>query len=280
MSAPLDWTSLQVFLEVARRLSFTAAGSALDIHHTTVARRVNALEQTLSSKLVQRTSRGVQLTAAGEVLLDHLHSMDQAALAARRAVAGQDIQLQGVVRFTTTTELQWLVLPLLRTFQDRYPAVELRVDTSYALRSLAHGEADVALRAGTKPPDEAIAHRIAPVGWALYRHRDLGPDTSWIDLRGLPDLWPEGPPPRRVEVTAIDGAIQATRLGLGTGTLPCLAGELHPELVRVSEKSTLDGHALWLLVHADLRRVVRVRALVDHLREGLAKLADTIAGVG
>ena len=80
MSA-FDWDDLRFFLAVARAGRLTAAARQLEADHTTVSRRISALEAALKAKLFERSPQGYTLTEQGERLLRHAESMETQALA-------------------------------------------------------------------------------------------------------------------------------------------------------------------------------------------------------
>ncbi|MFT4623508.1 MAG: DNA-binding transcriptional LysR family regulator [Myxococcota bacterium] len=272
MSAQVDWMLLRAFLAVARTTSFSEGARELGIHASTVSRQMASLEEELHTRLFQRLPRGVELTAAGELLSKQVRAMEVAAFAGVRAVAGRDVELEGAVRLTTTHELLWVILPALRDFQTTYPSVELVIDTGSTFRDLSRREADVALRASLRPPEDAIATPLGALQWAVYGHRDFLQAAGWVDVREAWGGAPEPPAGPRVSVSSVHAAIQAVRQGLGRGALPCFAADAQDGLVRMAELPDLARSSLWLLVHPDLRKVARVRALVDHLKRTVTPL--------
>jgi DNA-binding transcriptional LysR family regulator len=284
MTAQPDWDDLHLFLVVARTGSFTAAAELLGVHHTTVARRLEQLETLLRTRLVDRLARGTRLTPAGEALFAPTARIEEDVLAATRAVAGHDQHLTGTVRLTTAADLVVLVLPMLARFRERYPDVQLELDVADAFRDLGRREADVALRASHNAPDQAVARRVAACAWAPYR-KVGAPTQRWVRLGGaLQHLNPvaeqdrRSPHPPAITVSAVATAVEAVRAGLGEGLLPCFVGDRDPTLVRTGGPLPDAGGSLWLLVHTDLRRVHRVRALVEHLHEGLVELRPLLEG--
>lgn len=269
MNAQVPWVWLHTFAEVARLGSFSLAAARLTVHPSTVSRQMTELEGTLSTRLFERLPRGVRLTAAGEVLHERVGAMEEHALAAVASVQGRDVAIQGRVRFTSTPEVMSWVMPLLADFRLRTPAVVLEVDAAVTRRDLSRWESDVALRAGATPPDDAIAHRIAPVSWGVYARRDAQAELPWLDLRPAYSRLPKPRGPVAMTVTRVSTAIQAVRAGIGRAPLPTFLADGHPELHCSEVVSELTTDSLWLLVHPENRRVARVRALVDHLRRGL-----------
>ena len=98
----VDWDDIRHFLALARTGSVRAAGAALGVSHSTVARRVEALEAQLRTKLFDRHRDGYQLTDAGRLMIDGAERVEYEMAALERGVAGQDERLEGPVRVTCT----------------------------------------------------------------------------------------------------------------------------------------------------------------------------------
>ncbi|MBL4622063.1 MAG: LysR family transcriptional regulator, partial [Immundisolibacteraceae bacterium] len=94
----MNWDDLKIFATAARLGSFSQAADALRSTHSTVSRRVSALEQDLDLRLFDRHTTGLTLTPGGEELYTSAAAMQLEADSAERKVSGRDSQLQGVVR--------------------------------------------------------------------------------------------------------------------------------------------------------------------------------------
>jgi DNA-binding transcriptional LysR family regulator len=140
-----------------------------------VGRRLVALEEALGARLFDRTSDGLQLTAAGERALAHVEQMEESAAALERAVAGEDARLDGVVRLATSETLAaTFLVRALGAFHVRQPGIVLEVVTGASSVNLLKREADLAVRMTSRPTQaNLIARKLAEMGWALYVARDL-----------------------------------------------------------------------------------------------------------
>ena len=169
------WDDLRVLLEVSRDHSLSATAARLKTSHTTLSRRLAALEQSLSARLVERTGAGVTMTRLGKELVARAQQMETAALDAERWVSGDDQRLEGRVRLSTTEAFaQHLLFPSLRVFQDAYPAIELEVLVGNTQVDLSKGEADVAIRAAPTKTPSLVAKRVATLAVGLYASIDYG----------------------------------------------------------------------------------------------------------
>ena len=103
--AGLNWDDFRFFLAVAREQRVSAAGKALGVQHTTVARRIETLETRLGTRLFDRSTEGYAMTQAAENLYDRALVMEEQALAVDREIIGMDAQLKGPLRLTAPHDL-------------------------------------------------------------------------------------------------------------------------------------------------------------------------------
>lgn len=292
MSDSLKWDDLRGFLAVARRGSLAAAGETLGVNASTVHRRMAALEEALGAPLFDRTPRGYALTGVGEALLPEAEAVEEAVLSARRAVTGHDATAQGPVVLTLPETLLGVIAPRLAAVQHRCPGLRpvLRADD----RVLDLGvDADVALRPSHAPPEDAVGRRVGRIAWAVY---GSAADDGRGGSGGGPEPWVvycEGAGPREAtrwqrrehaddavlfEVSSV-GAMQRVLACTGArGLLPCYLGDATPALRRRTPLVAEAATDLWLLIHADLRRSARVRALIDLLEPELEAAGPLLAG--
>ena len=153
--------SLQLFVRVARRGSFSAGGRELNIPQATVSRMISNLELALGAALFTRTTRAVALTEAGADFLARIEPILAALDEAEHAVSGTGA-LRGLLRIGVSSTLGVReVAPRLPRFMAKHPAlrVELLVD-DHRQDFISEG-IDVGLRMGALPDSTAVARRIA-----------------------------------------------------------------------------------------------------------------------
>lgn len=110
----MDWDDLRHFLSAYRHRSLAGASRALACEHTTVSRRLAALETALGTRLFKRTPDGLAPTAAADDLAPLAEEIARAIQAFERRAAGHDQRVEGVVRVTaseglTTSHRIWMV---------------------------------------------------------------------------------------------------------------------------------------------------------------------------
>ncbi|HTU12870.1 MAG TPA: LysR family transcriptional regulator [Allosphingosinicella sp.] len=292
----LDWDDLKYFLAVARGGSTLAAGRALKVSQTTVARRVAAFEDRLGLILFERRQAGYALTPAGETLVPQAEAVEAAALSFADAAGAQSREASGAVCLTMQEIYAvTLVPPILRALHEAHPKLRVRLDTADLPRDLGAGEADVALRGVYRMPEDQnlVGRRIAADPWTLYCSRDYAaahrrPRTA-ADLREHPiiggggeKVWPMYRAwlqrHRLEEAVTMEhnsgtGLLATVRAGAGLAVLPSFVADRDPELVRCLEPIKGDQAELWLLTHERLRHTPRVRAVMDFLGAALTRLA-------
>jgi DNA-binding transcriptional LysR family regulator len=299
MQEGLDWNDLRSFLAIARQGGLQGAARMLGVNHSTVFRRLNALEARLGVRLFDRSARGYALTAAGEHMLASAERVEDEIIGLERRLLGGDVRLSGTLRVTTTDTLVHGVLgPHLQAFQAAYPAIELELITGNAFFDLSKREADVALRPSRHPGDAMVGRRLAEIAVALYGGRDYlaargrPPSVAALDghaviigdaslghlpaTRWLAERTPAGATVLRCNSWLSQFA--AARAGLGLAALPCFLGDTAPELLRVLPPEPALAGELWLLTHPDLRRTARVRAFMETLARGLRREQALLEG--
>ncbi len=264
------WDDLRLFLAVARTGTLSAAAKALRLSVSTVQRRVIGFEEDLGSVLFQKGPRGYQLTHAGEALLPKAQEAEEAIFAASRTVIGHDQRASGEVRFTAPLATLPLLGGHLADFARVCPNVRPVLLADDGLLDLGRS-ADVALRAVLKPVETAVGRSISPLAWCRYAGAQTsGQDVPWVqylDMDAHPAvIWRKQKYPSPQTAMSVCGVVSmhAVLASLGAqGLLPCFVGDPDPGLRRIGEP--VASSSLWLLIHADLRRSARVRALVDFL---------------
>ena len=181
----LTWDDLKHFLAFARTGSMLTAAQAQGANHSTVRRRLAALEKHLGCKLVERHLSGYRLTEVGVGLLPYAERVEEAVAACERYAASCDKGLTGVVRLacSPTVGERLRRAPLFETFQARFPGLRIELLLSDRLVDLAKGEADIAIRTYGREPEEdsLVGRKIAEDPWAVYASR------SYVERHGRPE---------------------------------------------------------------------------------------------
>ena len=275
----MDWNDVRYFLALARLSSVRAAGESLGVSHSTVARRVEALEQQLATRLFDRNRDGYALTAAGQQMVPGAERVEHEMNTLERELAGCDERLAGPVRLTCCDEfVSAMLVHELASLCETYPEIELELTTDSRAFDLSKREADIAVRtlaAGGKPPEHLIGRKLVAMYCANYvaaAHADeLDPEQpgacprwiafderTYVDAMIAASSYPEVPAWGSFASLAL--MAQATREGLGIAMLPCYVADPDPTLRRLAKPDLRHVADLWLLSHPDLRDNARLGA--------------------
>jgi DNA-binding transcriptional LysR family regulator len=160
-----DLNDMLYFAEVVNEGGFAAAGRALGIPKSRLSRRVAKLEAELGVRLLQRTTRKLSLTTAGELYYRHCAAMCDEAEAAAAAVAQVQAEPRGIVRVVCPVTLAQNVLgPILTDYLSQYPLVQVHMQVSNRVVDLVEEGIDVALR---------VRSSVADSGSAVVKHLGL-----------------------------------------------------------------------------------------------------------
>lgn len=142
-----DLNDMLYFAEVVDRGGFAAAGRSLGVPKSKLSRRVAELEARLGVRLLQRTTRKLSLTEAGEIYHRHSVAMREEADAADEALAQVQSEPRGTIRVACPVTLaQSTVGPLVPLFMERHPQVRIEMQVSNRVVDLVQEGIDVALR--------------------------------------------------------------------------------------------------------------------------------------
>jgi DNA-binding transcriptional LysR family regulator len=156
----LDLAGLLAFVRVAELGSFVRASESLDLSTAAVSKQVSALERRLGARLLQRTTRRLSLTEAGQTYLGHAQEALAAARAAQDAVANTQTVARGRLRVTTPMTFGLLhVAPWVGGFLEAHPQVDLDLQFDDRPRDLVLEGFDVALRIATQLDASSLVAR-------------------------------------------------------------------------------------------------------------------------
>src|SRR4051794_3986502 len=281
-----DWDDLRFFLAVARAGRLTVAARRLGADHATVSRRISALETALKAKLFERRPQGYVLTEHGERLLGKAESIETQALAVSSEIGGADLALSGTVRIGTPDGFGTFFLAgRTSSFAAQYPALEIQLVAVPRLFSLSKREADVAISVAPPKEGKIVARKLTDYRLGLYataaylerhpairaaddlhRHEMIGyiddliftPELDYLDevAKGLRP---------RLQSSNLVAQFQTTLADGGICVLPHFMTAREPRLVPVLPERVSIVRSFWLVVHADLKEVARIRATVDFL---------------
>jgi DNA-binding transcriptional LysR family regulator len=291
----LDWDDLRVFLTCARTRSFKEGAARLRLDPTTIARRVQRLEDELRTTLFVRSPRGLLLTAAGAQLLDTSQGVE----AAVDQIAADDTfaAATGVVRLSASEGFGAHVLaPAIPALLDSRPGLRLELVATASFLSASSREADIAVTLAPPTSSRLAVERLTAYGLGLYGApayiaaagrpscvEDLKSQhlVGYIDdllyaaeLRYLSEILPD------LKVRATSSSIRAQLelavAGAGLCVLPHFMAAASPGLEPVLPETVQLTRTFWISVHRDLQDTRRIRLVRDWLLETVAARADLL----
>lgn len=291
----MDWEDIKTFREVMQGNTVRAAAKSLNVHHSTVSRRIEHLEHALGVTLFERRPEGFFPTSAGEDLARAANIFAEDLVAVERHIAGRDNELSGTLRVTMAEPFATMMFAQrLPEFCDAYPGLELEILTSFDLLDVARREADIAIRMDNNPPDTLVGKRLFPYSTSVYAHPDYlarhdfinHPEQArwlgWNDRESRFPDWTRETEFARVPVWGNFGSIslqlEMARAQMGLIMIPCILGDNNPNLVRATRQAPTPSRDIWILTHEDLRRTARVRAFMEFAEKVLRENKDRLIG--
>ncbi|WP_338640122.1 LysR family transcriptional regulator [Burkholderia pyrrocinia] len=290
----MNWDDIRTFLAVMRGGSLSAAARTLQVQHSTVARRIDALESALGIRLFDRLPRGWPPTDEGLHLAEHAARLETDAHAFARAAQGA-AALDGVVRVSASPVFaSHFLAPRLARAQRAWPALRIDLMGEMHAANLYAREADLAVRLSRPSEPGLAARRLGTMRFALCA------SPEWADAP--PDAWPfvgyddalaQTPQQqwlerfaagRRFAFVANDLAAQhrACAAGAGVALLPrflvddslaeagAAPSSTPAPLVELTSAPRCDiEREIWLVVHPDVRRSPRVQRVADAIADAV-----------
>lgn len=288
-----DWNDVRFFLVVARTKTLSGAARALGVRHTTVGRRLTALEEALGVSLVVRKTHSIELTATGEKLVPMAASLERnMGMLLSLVRSGRDH-----VRLALPSGLSTLFADRLGAFHAAHPDTTLELTSGSRPVDLQRGEADLALRTGVIADETLIGRKLCMVGWSLYASRrylerrsppddprrlaghDIigfharlagSPGAQWIDAHG-------GGATIVLSVAEMTEMLAAALSGAGLVVMPCVLAEDEPRMIRLTPE-VLGSNPLSLAYRREVGNEDRVRAVIRFVASVIRDHAAFIGG--
>jgi DNA-binding transcriptional LysR family regulator len=280
-----DWNDLRAFLAVARAGRLTVAAQRMGVDHSTLSRRLSALEGTLGARLFDRRPSGFALTNVGERLLADAERMESLAIGLRARLDADAHQVGGTIRLGTPEAFgTYFLAPRLAELCTAQPALEVELVANPRSFSLSKREADLAIGMTRPETGRLYARKLVDYALGLYaarryaeaaeairsvddlpRHRWVGyvEDLLWTsELNYLPQVSAAIHPQARI--SNVITQLEAVRGGAGLAVLPHFLARGFQDLVAILPEVHIV-RAYWLIAHADTRDLPRVRLVSDFL---------------
>jgi DNA-binding transcriptional LysR family regulator len=280
------WELYRSFLAVMRERSLSGAARVLGMTQPSLGRHVRELEETLGVSLFARSPQGLSPTDLAHELVPHAQAMASASAALRRAASTRQDVIAGVVRIAASEVIGAEVLPpILAVFRQQHPGIVIELSLSNRAEDLLRRDADIAIRMVRPTQGALVARHVGKIALGVFAHKRYieanGRPRTIADLAAhaligfdhetayIRSMRPSGMPYTREHFalrTDNDlAALAAIRAGYGIGICQVGLGRRDPMLVRLFADSFALHMDAWVVMHEDLRRSVRTRALFDYL---------------
>ena len=283
----MNWDDVRLFLAVARTGQILAASRRLGINHATLGRRVTALEEGLRTRLLIRRTNGCELTVEGEIFFHAAERMETEMLAAQASTGRIDTAVAGTVRIGAPDGFGVSFLaPRLGRLTRRHPDLKLQLVPVPRSFSLSQREADIAITIERPEQGRLVSSKLTDYTLGLYASK------SYLDQAGTPETVEALRAHPRIgyvedlifspslnftgevmrdwdasfEISSAIGQTEAVRSGAGIGILHDYVARQSCELKRVLPEIVIR-RSYWTTYHETTRDLIRLRTVVDFLRE-------------
>ena len=290
----MNWDDLKIFLTLARTCRLSEAGKRLKIDHSTVSRRVKALEHSTSTVLFDRQPTGYTLTAAGQELLEYATKMEAIVLQAENNVGQQSERITGPVRVAAPDSIAtFAIAGAAQKLCETFPYLQVEILANSQRYSLSKREADFMISVSRPKTGRLKIQKITDVALHLYASEDFvarSPKFNTIydlkKVRGIAyvqdlipseefDYVPMLRPDFCAHLTSTSVHLQAEAIsnGAGVGVMHDFMAKNYPNLVRILPEEFTLTKTLWGVVHEDYADITRIktvsRTIIEHIQNNL-----------
>lgn len=291
---------LLVLLAVSRSAKFTTAAQVLGLNHTTVSRRIAALEKALGGRVLSRAAGGWELTELGAQAVMVAEQVEAAVRALGPSGRPPD-PVTGVVRMTATDGFSaYIAAPAVAKLRRDHPGLSVEIVTVTRRALQQRSGLDIEVVVGEPQVHRAEAFRLGEYMLGMYASRSYlaenGSPDSVEALTAHPLVYfvdsmlqvDDLDAPRRLVPAMRDGVtstnvfvhVEATRAGAGIGFLPCFMADRHDDLVRLLPGHVGERLPYWMVLRPDSMRRPAVAAVVQAVREEVRANRESLLGRG
>ncbi len=291
----LNWDDLRIFVTVARAGSNAAAAGRLNLDHTTVTRRIVALESAIGTKLIDRSPRGISITNDGRTLLTFAERIESETINLREMLSSAEDDLRGSVRLAAPEAFGTsFISPNIGTFIAKHPRIVLELIAQNRAFSLVNREADVVIAFSRPAAGRVVLRKLTDYKMGLYASPEfisrVGPINEVGDLRNHPFIWYiddlidlgftrffNGIVDRADIIfrsTSISAQQNAIAAGIGLGLLPTYVTARDKRLVRILPDKINMTKSYWMTIHPEYKSIKTVRAVVEFMHHLVAAHRD------
>ena len=285
-------STLEVFVAVAERGSFSKAADDLNLSNSAVSKQVAALEEELGVTLFERAGRAMSLTEAGRGLLEHVRDMAEAATRISLSASGQSQTVEGKVVITATGNVATRQLPpIIKHINAVAPNIQIDILPSNEDQDLTRREADISIRHARPEQPDLIAKLLFETSAHLYASEDylqrFGPIEKMSDLETATFIGLDRTPEMieamkefglnlnrdQFQFNSPSGHVlyELVHQGLGGSMLTKDIVSYSPSIEPILPEQFFIPIPVWLVTHRELHTSKRIRVVYDILAEELPK---------
>lgn len=293
----MNWDDIKVFLEVARSTRLSIAAKRLAIDPSTLSRRLHKLEESLATKLFDRTIEGHVLTVDGNKLLQYARRMELDANQAFSEIKEQKNLNSGCVRIGVTEAFgSFFIAPHLIELNEHFPNIQIELVHFARDVKISRNEADIAIAVEKPKNTSTIISKLCDYQLQLYGHQNylktLNGDikfeqlaqyqwVSYVDsllfteqLSYVKELDVNIEP--SFQSTSITSQYNAIKSGLGIGILPCFLAEQDASLVKLCVNDVKLVRSFYLITHPESKRLSQVNTVWQYLKKLAQQKASSL----
>ncbi|MBN3780558.1 LysR family transcriptional regulator [Burkholderia sp. Ac-20345] len=289
-----NWDDYRYFLAVAQTGTLSAAAERLGTEHTTVSRRIRALETVLNSRLFHKSTTGYVLTPEGARVLEVVQGIERAFHASRAIAAADTDGVEGIVRIGAPDGFGSIFLaPRVHELTALHPRLEIEILAAPRIFSLWKQEADIAVSLSGAQHLRVASRRLTDYRMFVYgastyldraepinaiqdfrKHPFIGyveeglfaPELNYLHVMDA-DIQP------RIRSSALLPQVFATAAGHGLGVLPAYVAESLPNLVAVLPAEFSLTRSFHMHVHDDHRKAAHIRVVANFIAKAVQENA-------
>ena len=276
------WSHLEFFLATARHGTLSAAAKELGVNHTTVARRILALEKELQVKLFKRKNTGYILSEHGISLLEEVRQIEEMVNQTKSKFISTPENIVGKLSIARTTDSNKFNF-LLKKFQDAFPNIELSSYVGTSESQIKSYEADISILTTRYPPQDMVAKKIGTTGMHIYGSKEYLKGKNINDLESLDWLSFRNDSVRPNTFDLIRRSVKNPNIkfasdsyteilglaleGCGVAFLADLDMEGKNNMKMIASQNHFQEVHIWLVFHPDLVNNLRVQAFKNFFVE-------------
>ena len=284
----MNWDDIKLFLEVARSERLSIAAKRLAVDASTLSRRLHKLEESLATKLFERTVDGHVLTKDGIKLLQYARRMEVDAGQAFDEIKEHKNLNSGKVRIGVTEAFgSFFIAPHLTELKKQFPNIKIELVHFARDVKISRNEADIAIAVEKPKNTSTIITKLCDYQLQLYGHASYLNEidgkvrvnelskyqwVSYIDnllfteqLSYLKELNANIEP--TFQSTSITSQYSAIKSGLGIGILPCFLAEQDASLIKLCSDDINVVRSFYLVTHPESKRISQVETVWQYLKE-------------